>query len=238
MTFDHTAAVIRLAHKYSLPAVRDEALRLLQQFDFPSSAPRARLVSSPNPLVRVEPIHAIGAVNLARLVDEPALLYPALYRCAVLGSAVLAGWARDDGEVERLEPEDLRLCMDARAALARVEVAIFAAMFVDTLNEDCESIKECRAGLRRLEDVLLLEEFGKRHDVLDRDGVGGDVKERAKALGVCKGCRMMLEHRRDEKQREIWRRLPKLFGMEGKGWISDSDEESMDEDENDDAGAN
>ena len=225
LTFDATVAVIRLAHKYDLPAVRNQALSVLRKHTFPSRGPRPWR-TYPNPTVRVRDIHAIGAVSIARLLDKPALLYPALYRCAVLGSAVLDGWTRDDGTVEHLTLADLRICMDAQAALARESAAIFAATFMDVLHKDCESTKECRAGLRKLEDAMLLEEFGKRHDVLDTESGEKDIEERATALGVCKHCRTMLERRRKEKQREVWKRLPELFGIEDERWASDTDADS------------
>ncbi len=118
MTFDHTAAVIRLSNKYGHPAVRDQALRIVQEHAFASDSPH-RYRTYPNPALIVEDIHTIGAVNIARLVDNSTLLCPALYRCAILGSAVVDGWTRDGGVVEHLTPADLRLCMDAHAALAR-----------------------------------------------------------------------------------------------------------------------
>ena len=82
------------------------ALRLIQEFNFHSSAAWTWFVSSLKLLVHLEPIHAIGIVEFVRPVDEPLLLYLALYRCAVLGSAVLAAWPLDDGEVENFSPAD------------------------------------------------------------------------------------------------------------------------------------
>ncbi|KAI1795335.1 hypothetical protein LXA43DRAFT_1090983 [Ganoderma leucocontextum] len=200
-TFDHTATIIRLVHKYGLPAVRDQAVSILQQDAFPSYSSQPFYRTYPNPILIVEDMHAIGAVNIARLVDKPTLLLPALYRCAVLGSAVLDGWTCDDEVVEHLSPVDLKLCMDALAALAHESITIFTATFEDMPHKDCEGRKECRAGLRALENAMLHDEFRKDHDILDK--LQRDIVERADTPRVCNDCRRMLGERRRAMQQDV-----------------------------------
>ncbi|KAI1795330.1 hypothetical protein LXA43DRAFT_1090978 [Ganoderma leucocontextum] len=85
-TFDELAAVIRLAHKYNVPQVQDQAL----------------------PHIALKPAHSIGVINLACLTDMPSLLSVAFYDCAHRGSALLDGWTHEDGTVEHLSDADLR----------------------------------------------------------------------------------------------------------------------------------
>ncbi|KAI0753736.1 hypothetical protein C8Q74DRAFT_1306677 [Fomes fomentarius] len=51
--------------------------------------------------------------------DTRSLLPPALYICCNLGGAVLDEWAREDGTIEHLSEQDLRLCINGSCALVR-----------------------------------------------------------------------------------------------------------------------
>ena len=61
---------------------------------------------------------AIAAVNIARLTDMPSMLPFALYLVCTLEGSAIDGYERRDGSVEHLSAQDLKLCMNARGALA------------------------------------------------------------------------------------------------------------------------
>ncbi|PIL26558.1 hypothetical protein GSI_12316 [Ganoderma sinense ZZ0214-1] len=219
-TFDAAAAVLRLAHKYALPGLRDQALELIERHAFPGDGPVPPLLSSNSkPALAFEPVHAIAAANIARLVDRPAMRLAALYRCAALGPAVLRGWARDDGSVERLDPADLRVCMDAHAALVRERAALCATVFDDTPHGDCATRRQCQEALRRLEDAVVGMGFwshGPGSGIVDEWGTY--LWKRATDSGLCRGCYHMVETRDREERRKAWERLPEIFNVEVEGW--------------------
>ncbi|KAM5539614.1 hypothetical protein V8D89_006723 [Ganoderma adspersum] len=131
-TFDEISAVIRLAHKYRIPQIRDQALALLQQFWYTSSF---SVFTGPRPDrdIDVRPVHAIGAMNLTHLTETRSRLPLALYACAYVDSALLFdGWAREDGAVERLADADLRRCLDAH-----LYHAVLAHLFGGAAHERC-----------------------------------------------------------------------------------------------------
>ncbi|PIL26560.1 hypothetical protein GSI_12318 [Ganoderma sinense ZZ0214-1] len=217
-TFDQAAALVRLAHKYDLQDVRDQALALLEEHAFPPHAPRPT-ATCPPPALLVEDINAIGAVALARLVDRPTLLLlPALYRCAALGSAVLGGWTRDDGHVEHLAPADLKLCMAAHRALqrARVWLLVECAHDDDPPNPGCATPAQCKAGLCAVRGAMRREEFRRPRAALDAWEV--PIGERADACGMCARCRAMLEERDAVARTDAWAVLPETFGIKVAGW--------------------
>ncbi|KAI1795355.1 hypothetical protein LXA43DRAFT_38544 [Ganoderma leucocontextum] len=215
-TFDQVAAVVRLTQKYDLPDIRDQALELLEEHAFPTHAPRAP-ETHPHPTLVVKDNNAIGAVNIARLVDKPSLLLPALHRCVTLGSAVLDGWTRDDGYVEHLSLVDLKLCMDAHPALLSERVTLFSESTYDhDPAHDCVASPQCEVGLQAVEDVMLREEFRQHRATLDEWET--HITERADDCGVCGYCQKMLKDRDADLRREAWTRLPAIFGIEVAGW--------------------
>ncbi|PIL26537.1 hypothetical protein GSI_12295 [Ganoderma sinense ZZ0214-1] len=134
-SFDEIAAVIRLAHKYHIPPVEEQALRMLQAHYFPRDFDVYCNIAPQG----TQPIQCITAVNLARLTNTPHILPSALYVCCYVGGKLVDGRTHEDGTVEHLATDDLRRCFDARIALDR-ELAllpsrIFASVPPDRCNE-------------------------------------------------------------------------------------------------------
>ncbi len=110
--------------------------------------------------------------------------------------------------VEHLPPADLKLCMDALAALKREDVKIFTATFKDRPHKRCMTHDECRAGLRALEDTVLRGKFGKHRDVWGRpDSISMDVAKRVAGIGVCERYQKMLLKHEYALRDDVWRRL-------------------------------
>ena len=109
------SGIVRLDHKYELNSLYEQAMGYLTTYyttDFNSWANGSH-ASDWEP----EPIHAISAINLARLTNTPSILPAAFYICATLGPDIAVGFARAVGSYERLAPEDLRLCLVLKEAL-------------------------------------------------------------------------------------------------------------------------
>ncbi len=95
------SAVIRLGHKYQMQNMVTQGVDYLKRWfttDYPAWSAGA-LYEPDTPL---ECVHAMGVINLARLVDVPALLPTALLMCCGLDEEVVKGFVRENGWLKRL----------------------------------------------------------------------------------------------------------------------------------------
>ncbi|EIW56959.1 uncharacterized protein TRAVEDRAFT_99981, partial [Trametes versicolor FP-101664 SS1] len=127
VSFNQVSAIVRLAHKYNIADLEGQAFSALKayytdSFDEHESAGFHSQVSFDN-------VHAIGAVNYARLANRLEILPYALYACCGLRGDIVYGWEREDGTVEHLSPEDLKHCLDGRDALAREAMRLLPKVF-------------------------------------------------------------------------------------------------------------
>ncbi|KAI1795311.1 hypothetical protein LXA43DRAFT_37645 [Ganoderma leucocontextum] len=156
--FDEVFALVRLAHKYHIQPVQDQALAALRLFDFTDDFNTyfTGIANKTRSLVSKK-ARAIGAVNLARLTDTPSMLPLALYRCAYLDSALLLeGWKRRDGTVEELSPADLRRCINGRVALSQEQSIMRYRLFDDHPSDECAHPGQCQEMLRSLQNFIML----------------------------------------------------------------------------------
>ncbi|KAH9835468.1 uncharacterized protein C8Q71DRAFT_859090 [Rhodofomes roseus] len=118
--FEDLANWIRLAHKYGIADLLENALALFRSLfpsDFASWARRGALQSMH---------HSITAVNLARLTGTTTALPCALYECCQLPiETLLNGVVFADGTTEKLGTEDAHRCLAALPVLgAQLAVAV------------------------------------------------------------------------------------------------------------------
>lgn len=213
--FDELSAVIRLAHKYSIPQVQVQALASLEEYGFVTSF-EAYSRTSPNSQFSFKRAYNIGVVNLARLTDTPSLLPLALYECAYLGSTVLDGWTRGDGTVEHLSHADLRRCIDAHVALTNERTFVLSRLFDDTTSEGCESPDTCLASLWHLyRNLVRSEELARSLDVLTS---WAEAVETFKTRGAL--CSSYIEEfleRNAGERKKVFDKLPEIFGITAEG---------------------
>ncbi|PIL26496.1 hypothetical protein GSI_12254 [Ganoderma sinense ZZ0214-1] len=214
-TFDQISAIIRLAHKYRIPQIQDQALSLLQEFWYTSSF---YIFTGPRPDrdIDIRPVHAIGAVNLARLTDTPSMLPLALYECAHLdGGALFDGWTREDGTVERLSDADLRRCLDARVELAHLYHAVLSHLFCGAAHERCRQPSLCETAMRELHHKATHAERRVRYAITDwRDS----IRELEMREALCWRCAGEILDNHEKERRAVFDRLPEIFGITVEGW--------------------
>ncbi|PIL26497.1 hypothetical protein GSI_12255 [Ganoderma sinense ZZ0214-1] len=192
-TFDELSAVIRLAHKYNIQQVEEQAIAFLQEYGFPTSF-AAYSHPSTKPHIVLNPAHSIGVANLAHLIDTPSLLPLALFHCVFLGSKIFDGCTHEDGSVEYLPEADLRRCFDARAVLADERTLL----------------------LRRVHDLLLRTDLTRLVNPLE------DWRMMIDALGghgvLCRPCTQELLERNRRERKKLFDTLPKIFNITVEGW--------------------
>lgn len=212
MSFEQVVAVIGLAHKYNIADLERQALSVLKTcycHTFEAFQSESRPIT-------VSKIDAIPVVTLARLTDTPTMLPLALYDCCALLSSVLDGRTGEDGRSDHLAPEDLRRCIDGRDALAREATLVLFQIFHPLPVDGCLSPSSCRKGSRKL-----LVAAGTHPGAIDPDVLGSwssFIKAGVIEYGLCKGCEECLLERDKSVRREVWGRLPQLFGLQIEGW--------------------
>ena len=208
-TFDEVCALARLSHKYHIQDVEEQALALLRQ-PYTDSFDQWLRGSA---IVSNSPVHAIGAVNIARLTDTPSLLPLAFYRCCSLGPKLLDGWKREDGHVEHLAVDDLKICFAAHERLCKEGAQIFFKIFRDQPSEECSRADKCRAGLNELVQSMTKSTLLLAIECSVLSSWRSIITKVASDHDICDACSKEL-HKRDERARkEVWDKLADLFGV-------------------------
>ncbi|KAI0632739.1 hypothetical protein C8Q77DRAFT_1262464 [Trametes polyzona] len=211
-TFDELAACVRIGHKYQIDELVQRNLAFLHKLyptDLDSYLAARRI--RPSTWTRA---HAIGVVNLARLINEPALLPAALMECCTLGADIVHGLAHDDGTRETLSPDDLGRCFVGRARMAQASARIAHQMFRQTVARGCRHPACCLRVLQRL-----LNELGDARIELVSNldwctPWAAYVDEKDEERELCGKCYKMLEEERPQQlQREVWQVLPTMMGV-------------------------
>ncbi|PIL26470.1 hypothetical protein GSI_12228 [Ganoderma sinense ZZ0214-1] len=225
-TFGEVSALVRLAHKYHVQPVQDQAIAALRLFDFTDdfNTHFTGVINNTRSLMTKDE-HAIGAVNLARLTDTPSMLPLALYHCAYLGGALLDGWKRRDGTVEQLSRADLQRCIEGRITLAEEQRILVYRLFDENASGDCDRPWVCHDMLRNMQENTMLSRDYKDCPALTDWTAAWD------ASALCEECKEELGRRNRRLQRQIWNRLPEIFDLEVEGW---GEPESDDDDDDDD----
>ncbi|PIL26531.1 hypothetical protein GSI_12289 [Ganoderma sinense ZZ0214-1] len=212
-SFDEISAVIRLAHKYHIPSIQEQALRALQAYHFTSDFDV--YFGPPKNHISLHNIQHIGAVNLARLTDTPLMLPSALYGCCHIGGRLLDGWTREDGTVEHLSTDDIKRCFDAHFLLAREQAPVPSRLCAPVPLDRCTERGRCKLYVTALAGSPSLVEMVMKEDMLtDRSPLIRSLQSNS----MCDGCmQVLLEWDRLERKR-VWDRLPQIFGIAVDGW--------------------
>ena len=214
-SFHQISAIIRLAHKYDIQDVFDQAIAPLEEYftdDFSAWECNDKRV------VDVAHEHCIGVVNLARLVDKPSLLPTALYQCSLLGSAVLDGYRRADTSIEHLLPEDLRRCICGRNRIAREVNAILSEVFVADPCEQCTSPDGCQGALQWMLETAIACKDSTSPSVLG--SWEARIKDWGMQYGLCALCEQAALDRDATTRQWLWDELPGIFDVKVDGWPS------------------
>ncbi|KAM5539604.1 hypothetical protein V8D89_006713 [Ganoderma adspersum] len=222
--FQQLHATLHLAHKYQCADVETTALFTLKKYYTPNFTRYNTFDDVELAFIPPQDEDAVAAVNIARLTRTPSMLPYALYWTAMLEGGMVDGYARRDGTVEHLSPDDLRLCIDARGALTRELAALVKHVFgtgvgVSHRGVGCKTRTACayaqESFLRRVErDARDRGQF----DVLRSYAV--NIEEWAEGDDdgptLCRACKSAMLAWDAEGRRAAWSRLPGVFGLDGK----------------------
>ncbi|PIL26160.1 hypothetical protein GSI_11915 [Ganoderma sinense ZZ0214-1] len=232
-SFQEIAAYIRFGRRYKATKLLQRSLDYLKRFYVTELSAWLRLPALDPPFF--EPMHAIGVVNLARLLrkDGETLLPSALMRCCTLGAQLVDEYCLAD----RLSSADLSRCFEGKVKLLEASVRAAETLRTHMVSEECSHPRRCKAALQRFVDELLGPE-----DSTSGDGAGIRLanelrclrwdlsfslssrrvflQEAGAAVGadeereLCPRCFV----RQLEEQRKIFARLPQMMGVSVQGW--------------------
>ncbi|KAI1791600.1 hypothetical protein LXA43DRAFT_889084 [Ganoderma leucocontextum] len=230
------SAIIRLDHKYELKGVYNQAMGYLTTYYTTSFD---AWVDGRNSVPwKPEPVHAIRAINLARLTNATSILPAAFYICATRGPDILHGFPHGDADadgstgVERLTPADLRLCLEMKVRLADENAHTAFLLFrpPDDAQVCSNSLRYCadvwrklleHAGLSKAPHPVAseraLDSWMENADCLPRWPLEGAYDPAARRT-LCGGCVAHLQARDRELRRQVWGRLPELLGLTIENW--------------------
>lgn len=234
------SAIIRLDHKYELRGLYEQAMSYLTTYyttNFDAWVDGRNAAEW-----RPEPIHAIGAINLARLTNTTSILPCAFYIAATLGPELAHGFARKDGSMEQLSAEDLYLCLQMKQRLVTENAHTAFLLLRSPGQQHCSNTNGfqslCGDTIRKI-----LEQAGLSkgpHAVASDHALDSWMPNvdsyspptaQPPAIGtfvtmysapnqrsLCKGCRTWVQNRDRELRRQIWRKLPEFVGLALDNW--------------------
>ena len=238
------SSTIRLGHKYALEDLYDQAMGYLTTC-YPTSFDV--WTENGNSQWQPDSIHAIRAINLARLTNTISVLPAAFYVCATLGPDIAHGLPLEDGSTEQLTPEDMHLLLDMKARLLTENTRTAFLLFQPPRNPLCTMDSFTKGMCRRawhklLEQAGLSEPTVPSHTIASSSALDSWVpnvdclptfaptpppsgptfqitgKGWYHPTRLCKQCRDYLGVRDRELRREVWRKLPVFLGLTIEGW--------------------
>lgn len=179
-----------------------------------------------------EPVHAIGVVNLARLVDCPSIIPTALIVCCTLKPQdLLHGFKREDGTDEMLDEGDLARCIEARAELGWQGLSIVLRASSATgsrgfRNYGCtdtgDDSENCKAALASSHEDVYSQRSGFdrlfARSLIPFQDWSTWVKDMSTMNCLCASCADELADRVCKEQQAVWKQLPQLLGVRVDGW--------------------
>ncbi|KAI9061883.1 hypothetical protein FKP32DRAFT_1604601 [Trametes sanguinea] len=224
---DLLSAVIRLDHKYELVSLYAEAINHLTTYytmDF-----NAWISGENAKKWKPKPIHAIGAIALARLTNTLSILPTAFYELCALGpSALLNGYISSSGTVHRLPESDLELCVRMRDSLTLMNTRVAFILFKHNQRE-CLSGPNTSTCSNTIRTVLEQSGLGKLpHSVASRRALESWLPNFDAYLAspgmksLCNKCRSDIETREKALRHQIWCKLPEILDITIDGWDTPS----------------
>lgn len=208
-SYHMVSALIRLGHKYQMNGLTADAVGYLKQWYAPkywSDWAGKVLYGLDAPFQRV---HAIGVVNLARIVNEPAMLPAALLVCCSLEQEIVEGFVREDGTRETLPVEDIGRCFVARALLAQQGFTLVLRLFTHPVSLGCTTLAQCeRERQERQVEAMRYLSNAWHSDVFVH------AAHILRSEMDCSSCQTMLIERYVRFGADLWHRLPYLFGVD------------------------
>lgn len=228
---DMLSAVIRLDHKYELPALQPKAMSFLTTY---YTSRFKSWVNGTHALQwKPQPLDAISAIAIARLTHTASILPTAFYElCTLKTSQVLRGRLRKDSCFEKLSENDVELYLGLRDTFAYYNIHSAFRLF-RTQSKDCiygsDPASACAIYLRGVLDQSglsnlphLVSSLRALDSWLKNVAEYKPPKDNLTPPGLCRHCRSYIETRDIDLRYQIWGLLPDAVGVTIEGWDAGS----------------
>ncbi|KAH9922090.1 uncharacterized protein B0H18DRAFT_879687 [Fomitopsis serialis] len=217
LPFVVVASVVRLAHKYGMEHLRDDALeRMKSCFSDDLHVWAKAEASEGSALMTYDYTDAIAAVNIARLTETQSMLPYALYTCCQLDTEViLNGVPQKNGTTERLTQEDILRCLNARSTLVHDNIIFAYLLFTPTLPLACAD-QVCHASLQCLAQANLTFEGELEDPTCLADWITwlAHNEQTRSYNNLCLNCQAYMQLKARELRSDIWLRLPHILNLD------------------------
>jgi len=151
---------------------------------------------------------AIAVISLGRLTDTPSILPLAFYMCCQLDAELIHG-VEQDGIREQLSADDIARCISGKANLAEANAGAALRTLLGPRHNNASPCK-CSSRLYEFTRMLI---FGPVNS-LTRCAALDSWNDVLSSLKLCEACGDRLVKAELEERRDIWGRLPAMFGLE------------------------
>ena len=162
MQWQTLKGILRIAYRYEVESYKKAAVDLLE-YMFPRNVMRWHEIAEQN-LNGQSPVVISGAADFFSVVNVMAELgldhirYTALYDCTQESTAeLLQGAQRQDGSVEKLNPDVIRGCINARSRLSMRNVQLLNSLAENLDALGCKAAPKPRCRITRrmvVNDIL------------------------------------------------------------------------------------
>ncbi|TFY59726.1 hypothetical protein EVJ58_g5606 [Rhodofomes roseus] len=235
MEFTVVAALARLAHKYHITDLRNDAVARIKTLytdkfeDFTKQQPHS------HELLSYKRQDAFEAVQLAHLVNEETILPVALYLCCQArffeDHTAIAELMAHRADIDKVDlqvrvwaEEDLSRCLVARPRLMQAKFEVVCTTFQQGLSPSCtgKRLSQCEEALHRVKDNILSYEVGNNyHPTLDVDCLASCLQDDPvgeELRSFCAECMAFFRERDLAARSSAWAQLPRCFGLNIAGW--------------------
>ncbi|KAI1786059.1 hypothetical protein LXA43DRAFT_81168 [Ganoderma leucocontextum] len=202
--YPELSALARLGHKYQIDVLERHAIgRLKNVFTNDVEQWECQLCFRPSGYLSCDPIDTI---HLARLTKNPSMLPLAFYIRAQNEDIIIDGQVREDGTHMVLDKADVKRCISGIRGLGQMsERAIQQTLLLVTSLEPCRTPSGCRSAL----DVML-DNASQGSRIYLLEGLCDVVL----SFTGCATCWQAIKRLRRDQRRELWRKLPQIFGLQ------------------------
>ncbi|KAH9925681.1 uncharacterized protein BXZ73DRAFT_49935, partial [Epithele typhae] len=208
-------AYARLGHKYQIESMLRRGISSLKFDLYPFFIPLPELEDCRS---HIDPIYGPGIVNLARLVEEPSLLPPAMLLCSRTVNPGYTGvLVYSDGQREHLNAADEARCVRAGQGLLLATISAFNAVISTPMRCSRRQLLRTSPCQKRMDEYISMQCRGGEQPTLMSMleplmwGILRDPGMEALEKSLCTSCWKEIRIRVKQQRRVVWNQLPRIF---------------------------
>ena len=204
--YPELSALARLAHKYQIDVVERYAIGRLKEVFTNNFEAWEREVYVFNESF-IAPCNPIDSIDLARLTNAPSMLPLSFYLCAQDMNLIVDGQKREDGTCTMLSNADMKRCIAGYGELCRMSEPMLQQTFLAPPPPNfCETPSECKHAVKRM-----VKRFGLKKTLHHLTTWEPHIEEE---FDGCDACSKAAIERDKAARRELWKKLPRIFGLQ------------------------